>query len=351
MKHDKHNSDKDVNLTDNQPKKKRHIIRNIIIIILCVAAAAAGGAYWYIYNTIDNVEQEPLDKTDLGIEPEEEKVFDDYRNIALFGIDTRQNNYSGRSDAIVVLTVDKTHNKIKLTSIARDSYVNIEGRSQKDKINHAYAYGRSQLAVKTLNQNFDLAITDYVTVNFYGLVHVIDYIGGVTIDVSEAELSQINGLIFGMGLNGLKGEPLSSAGVQKLSGAQAVAYSRIRYIDSDIERGNRQKEVLMAMFESVKQMSPLALPKVAELVAKECVTSLSTNDIIALGTWGLTASPEFEQLSIPNKNFPSSGQMIGGVYYYVYDLELAKKDIHDFIREENFYSPTADLTEQTEGQQ
>ena len=114
------------------------------------------------------------------------QVYEKVRNIALLGLDTRQDNNVGRSDAIVILTIDKEHNKLKLTSIARDTYVAIEGHS-KDKLTHAYAYGKSQLAVKTLNQNFDLEIKDYVTMNFYGLARVIDYIGGVDINVTEAE--------------------------------------------------------------------------------------------------------------------------------------------------------------------
>ena len=260
------------------------------------------------------------------------------RNIALLGLDTRQDNNVGRSDAIVILTIDKEHNKLKLTSIARDTYVAIEGHS-KDKLTHAYAYGKSQLAVKTLNQNFDLEIKDYVTMNFYGLARVIDYIGGVDINVTEAEKNELNKNIFPeMRSLGMECPAIKAAGAQGLNGAQAVCYARIRHIDSDVQRGNRQKTVLMAMFKKAKSMGALKLPQFAQMFLKECETSLSTNDIMALGSWGLVSSPEFEQLSVPNENIPSSGKIIKGVWYYVYDLETAKKDIKDFIFEENYYS-------------
>lgn len=316
-------------------KRKSHKLRNTIIIILCIVVAAIGTLYGYAYKTLSGIEHTPLDENDLGIETADYK---DVQNIALLGLDSRQDNDSGRSDAIVILTIDKKHKKLKLTSIARDTYVSIDGHS-KDKLTHAYAYGKSQLAVKTLNQNFDLEIKDYVTMNFFGLARVIDYIGGVTVDVDEKEMKELNTVIFPeMRYLGVECPNLTSAGTQLLNGGQAVCYARIRHTDSDIMRGNRQKEVLTAMFAAVKKMNPIKLPQVAKMILSECETSLTQNDIISLGLWAIAFSPEFEQLSIPNDNVPSTGKTIKGVWYYVYDLNAAKKEIHDFIYEENYYS-------------
>lgn len=316
-------------------KGKKHTVRNLVILILCSVLVLCVGFYGYAYKIINKAERTPLNGDDLGIETE---TYDKIRNIALFGIDSRKDNNSGRSDAIVILSVDKKRNKLKLTSIARDTYVAIDGHS-KDKLTHAYAYGKSQLAVKTLNQNFGLEITDYVTFNFFGLARVIDYIGGVTVNVDEKERVELNKNIFPeMRALGVKCPNLTSAGEQLLCGGQAVCYARIRHIDSDVQRGNRQKEVLMAMYAKVKSMNPIKLPQVAEMVMSECETSLSTNDIMSLGSWGIIASPKFEQISIPNDNIPSSGKIIKGVWYYIYDLETAKKEIHDFLFEENYYS-------------
>lgn len=327
-------------------KRKTHKLRNTLIIIICLLLAAVGALYGYAYKTLSGIEYTPLDKNDLGIETSDYK---DVRNIALLGIDSRQDNDSGRSDAVVILTIDKKHKKLKLTSIARDTYVSIDGHS-KDKLTHAYAYGKSQLAVKTLNQNFGLEIEDYVTMNFFGLARVIDYIGGITVDVDEKEMKELHTVIFPEMRNlGVECPNLTSAGTQLLNGGQAVCYARIRHTDSDVERGNRQKEVLMAMFSSVKKMNPLKLPKVAKMVVGECESSLTENDIMSLGAWAISASPEFEQLSIPNENIPSSGKTIGGIWYYVYDLDNAKKEIHDFIYEENYYSPES-VAERTESE-
>ena len=315
-------------------KRKVRLWVKILIILICVLIALIGAFFAYGYSIINKMERTELDEKDLGITTQK---FEDVKNIALLGLDSRSDNKSGRSDANVILTIDKKNKKIKLTSIARDTYVAIDGHKN-DKLTHAYAYGKSQLAVKTLNQNFGAEITDYVTMNFFELV--IDYIGGVTIDVDKAEFNELNSYVIPTtDFGDIKCNRLSSPGVQRLSGAQAVCYARIRHTDGDVERGNRQKEVLTAMFAQVKTMNILKLPEVASMVIEECETSLSTNDIIQLGTWAVTTSPEFENISIPNDNVPGKGKIIGGVWYYSYDLEKAKQEIHDFIKEENYYSP------------
>ena len=187
--------------------------------------------------------------------------------------------------------------------------------------------------------------------NFFGLARVIDYIGGVTVDVDQDEMNELNRNIFPeMRSLGVECPDLTAPGEQLLCGGQAVCYARIRHIDSDVERGNRQKEVLMAMFSAVKSMNPLKLPKVAEMVISECETSLSTSDIMSLGIWAVLFSPEFEQLSIPNENVPSSGKTIGGVWYYTYDLDTARNEIYDFIYELNYYSADAVAERESESE-
>lgn len=316
--------------------KKKHTFLKIASVLLIIVIFAGVSLYGWGYSIINKVERTPLDTADLGFQTAN---YSTVKNIALLGLDTRADDKSGRSDANVILTVDKSHKKIKLTTIARDTYVSIDGKG-KDKLTHAYAYGKSQLSVKTLNQNFGLEITDYVTMNFFELARIIDYMGGVEVDVSEAEFNELNSYVIPTtDFGDIPCEYLKAPGVQVLGGAQTVCYARIRHTDGDIERGNRQKEVLTAMFATAKKMNILKLPQLAEMVLSECETSLSTNDIMALGIWAVTASPQFEQLSIPNDNIPASGKTIGGAWCYVYDLEKAKNEIKDFIFEENYYSP------------
>lgn len=318
----------------NKKKKPRWV--KVLTTCLAIFLAICTVFYTYAFILLSKMERVPLEKDDLGIESND---YFGVTNIALLGLDTRSDDNSGRSDANVILTIDRLHNKIKLTSIARDSYVKVDGRG-KDKLTHAYAYGKAQLTVKTLNQNFGLEITDYVSMNFFELARIIDQMGGVELDVSNAEFKELNNYIIPTtDFGDIACEKLKSSGVQTLSGAQAVCYARIRHTDSDIERGNRQKEVLMAMLQKAKHMNPLELPNLASLIVDECSTSLSSAEILSLGTWVILAGPEFEQLSIPNSNIKSRGQTINGAWCYVYDLDTAKNEIYDFVFEKNYYDP------------
>ena len=324
----------------SKPKKRRRrkkksavkILAVICIILVCVISLGVAG-YSYAYSIINKVERTPLETE----EPEELNIttseYDGIKNIALLGIDTRVDNTSGRSDAVIILSIDKKHNKIKMISVARDSYVDIDGHN-KDKLTHAYAYGKSTLAVKTLNKNFNLEITDYVTVNFHGFSRIIDYIGGVEVEVDQKEKDHLNSYVIPKLVKaGFKCDLIERTGMQKLTGTQALCYSRIRKIDGDIERGNRQKEVLAAMFERVKDMNVAKLPKIAEMVFSECQTSLSSSDIMNMGLWAISSKPEMENMSIPNDNVKGKGQTIRGVWYYVYDIEAAAAEMKKFILE------------------
>ena len=320
-------------------KKQERWIKGICIAlaaILLLGLLAGGGAYLYIKLLLGKVQyEEKLDPNSLAINsdlPEQTKV----QNIALFGLDTRSNDNSGRSDAIVILTLDYVNNKIKLTSIARDTYVAIEGRKD-DKLTHAWAYGKGELAVKTLNQNFALNITDYVYLNFYEFVDLIDYIGGVMVDVDANELKVMNNY-YGPELRRLGFKYTNATtGYVRLNGAQALAYSRNRYTGSDIDRGNRQKEVLEAMFAQVKDIPLTKYPSVISQVLSRCHTTLTENELMDIARWAVTSKPTFEQFGLPTAACkPKSGKdaYVNGVWYFIYDLDIATDLLHQFIYED-----------------
>ncbi len=199
------------------------------------------------------------DSDSLGIQS---GAFSDSRivNIALFGLDAREDTDSGRSDVVMVLSVDKRHHTLKLTSILRDSEVAIEGYGY-DKITHAYAYGGPELAIKTINQNFNLDIKNYVTVNFHQMADIVDAFGGVDMDLTAEEAAALNENLWNLEQETpgtvTYGDYIPStdgtvqlvygeyqAGTYHLTGNHAVAYARIRYIDSDDVRASRQQKVL-----------------------------------------------------------------------------------------------------------
>lgn len=257
------------------------------------------------------------------------------QNIALFGLDSRSDNDSGRSDAIIILSIDRVHNKIKLTSIARDSLVAIDGHGH-SKITHAWAYGKAKLAVKTLNQNFGMNITDYAYINFFEFTQLIDYLGGVMIDVTPAELNIMNNYygpeLRSLGLNYKN----ATAGYVRLNGVQALAYSRNRYTGSDIDRGNRQKEVLEAMFAQVKDTSLTKFPTLISQSLEMVHTTLSNEELMSIAQWALSSSPTFEQFGLPSKECQAQGGdwHDGHGWVWHYDMDVATQVLHNFIYEE-----------------
>ncbi|MBE6805957.1 MAG: LytR family transcriptional regulator [Ruminococcaceae bacterium] len=329
-------------------RQKRIII--ILVSIIAVLALLFGGAYWYLNDLLNNVNRgETYTPSELGVNStlEEHEVI----NIALLGIDTRTESFKGRSDAIIILTIDKEHDKIKMTSIARDSYVEIEDRGY-DKLTHAYAYGSARLAMKTINENYDMNITDYVTVNFFGIADIIDEIGGLTVDVDESERYVMNTeYVPELNRIGIPCEKITKTGPQHLTGAQALAYSRNRYSPGgDAARTGRQREILSLMFERVKKMGISKLPGLIKMALGKCETSLTNNEITSMATWALTKSPTIESLSIPDEDCgEKSGDdaFIGKYWYSIYDLNIATQKIHDFIKEEGTYLKSQETTSAT----
>lgn len=325
---------------------KKQLWIRIGIISLAVLLALVIVVLSVVYAYLGRINRESEMSGDLHLNAE--LPTSDVQNIALFGTDSRQDNDSGRADAIIILSIDRKHGMIKLTSIARDSYVDIPGRGY-DKLNHAYAFGKAPLTVKTINKNFDMNITDYVYVNFFEFVELIDYIGGIDLDVNTSEKNVMNqNYVPHLQKLGMDCPYITQTGMQHLNGAQALAYSRNRYTDGDTGRGNRHREVLEAMFVAVKDMPKSKLPSLVGQVLEMCHTTLSDGEMMGLAMWALTANPGFGSQSLPTKECnPRSGSaaMVNGVWYYIYDLDIATNILHTFIYEDDMqHFPTATRT-------
>ena len=314
-------------------KKKKSLGFKIFIGFLCILLAilTVGGGYVIgLINKMDNVE---LNKDNLGIVEEDLKDYDNVnkiKNIALFGLDSTDGE-TGRSDAIMIATVDPIHNKVKLTSIMRDSYVYIDGYGN-DKINHAYAYGGPELSIKTINENFGLNIEDFVSVNFSSLPVIINILGGVDIEITEEELQYINDYINDINnRDGTTSPNITYAGVQHLDGTQALAYSRIRYTSGgDYKRTERQRTVLEALFNKLTSASVSSYNSLLNKVLPYVQTNLNTGDILSLGTNVLGIGNNLEQDRFPRDGY-CEGAMIDGVYYLTFDIETAKQQMRDYI--------------------
>lgn len=332
----------EVKLKDTKPKKNSKRKKIIISIIIIIAAIFTGiGIYSYsLLNKVKSTEL-PKDNKSLGIKDEvvqqikQEDPKQDIVNIAFFGLDRRAKDEASRSDAIIVASIDKKYKKMKLSSVMRDTYVEVPGYG-KTKITHAYAYGGPQLAIKTLNQNFNLNIKDYVTVDFFSLEKIIDCMGGVTIDVKKEEIPQING---GMSeVAGIEKETIptiSQPGNVLLNGMQAVAYSRIRYVgNNDFERTERQRKVLTQLLNKIQDAGITRYPSLVSTLLPYVETSMSKADILATGTSLLSSGIR----TIDQERFPVDGywkdSMIGGVYYLSIDINATTDQLHKYIYED-----------------
>lgn len=295
-------------------KKGRKIAISIIIALITILL---GMGIWFVtkLNSIDKVQ---IDKSNLSID---NKIKDDksyVKNIALFGIDAPQGKV-GRSDAVMVLTIDEKNKKLKLTSIMRDSYVNIPGHGD-DKLTHAYAFGGPELAIKTLNENYKLNIENFMSVNFTSMPEIIDKLGGIEINITNEEAPLIPGV--------------TSSGNQLLTGDEALFYSRIRYAaGGDYQRTNRQRTVLDAIFNKVKNTSVTEIPGFIDSFLPYVKTNMSSSELIGLATDVIPLmSNGLESARFPLNGY-CEGKMINKVWYLVFDRKATLNQIQDYIYE------------------
>ncbi len=280
-------------------KTKRRLVKNIPLLIaeICMLVAAVVILYVVVTAT-DEVERRPIDKGRIIInkevkqtqkkKKEEQKVSKGYHNIALFGVDARdgQLGRGTRSDTIIIASINLDTQEIKLVSVFRDTYLNLSNDSY-NKCNAAYAQGGPEQAISMLNMNLDLDITDYVTVGFGGLIDSIDALGGIEMEIQDAEISHLNNYQLTMAEElGVDYTPVEHSGKQLLNGMQATAYCRIRYTTGDdFRRAKRQRDVLTAMVEKAKEASVSSLKEMVTAILPEVETSLGVNDIVSvLGT-------------------------------------------------------------------
>jgi len=239
------------------------------------------------YQKFDHVND--MKEEELDINEGANEDMQGYTNIALFGIDARDNSLGkgNRSDAIIIASINNDTKEIKLLSVYRDTLLEItkeDGSTVTTKINAAYAYGGPELALQTLNKNLDLNISEYVTVNWEGLTRAIDALGGVTVHVEENELDTLNGVLAEqIEVNGINSDGVYETGYVTLNGAQATAYSRIRSTDQgDITRTERQREVISAMIQKAKQSDLKTLNSIIDQVFPYIGTSITEDQMYDL---------------------------------------------------------------------
>lgn len=280
---------KKVSNNTNKKKKKNKGLKIFAIVLLVIAIIVllvAGGAFYYISDKIGKMQQVEIDEGNLDLSTNEN--LEGYRNIAIFGVDSRSNNLDvgNRSDCIIIANINNETKEVKLISVYRDTYVQIKenGSNTLDKITHAYAYGGPELAIQTLNTNLDLNIKEFVTVNFDSVAEAVDQLGGITMTLTSEEVEYANDYIRETAnVTGKSATYISSSGTQTLNGVQAVAYSRIRYTSGgDYKRTERMRDVIEAMLAKLKTKSIGEINSFADEILPKVYTNLDTNDIFSL---------------------------------------------------------------------
>ncbi|GIM28723.1 LytR family transcriptional regulator [Clostridium polyendosporum] len=306
-------------------KKNKKILFIGILLIIATAMSLS----YYFYKKINKVKYSPIQVSEDNLKinekierkSEEKKV----TNILLLGIDKEEL----ASDTIMVLSIDEKNDKIKLTSILRDSYINFR-EDKVNKINYAYHYGGPVESIKVINSNYNLDIKDFIKIDFTGLVQIIDLLGGVEININKEEIQYINSGLSKRDKNH-KHKPVTTPGLQLLNGTEALAYSRIRSIDSDFNRTNRQRNVISSIYNKLKTSNSIQYPQLVSTATSYVETSLNSNELmILLNKILLMKDKNIKELRLPIDG-TWQDSTINGVYYLQWDKEQNIKRLHEFI--------------------
>ncbi|MCI8932072.1 MAG: LCP family protein [Lachnospiraceae bacterium] len=325
---------------EREKKKRGKIILFIVeIFILLIMVAVL-----YAVLKVEKVGKVDLNEEKLVINEEvkeraETTKMKGYRNIALFGVDSTTGALAKntRSDTIIIASINLDTGDCKLVSVYRDTYLNLSNDTY-NKCNAAYMKGGPEMAINMLNMNLDMNITDFITVGFAGLADTIDALGGVMIDVDEAEINHLNSYQFTMAED-LKRpyKEVTSTGYQLLTGLQATAYCRIRYTaGDDFKRTERQREVIMAMADKAKTASVSTLNQIASDVFNEIYTSLDLTEIVEL-LGGISEYNIVDQAGFPYEEYRTTGTIGSkGSCVIPVDLKESVEWLHKFLFDEDY---------------
>ena len=317
-------------------KRKMLIIEIIALVVLLLVLL--------IWGLISKIDFQKFSLGEAGINADLDTSFlKGYTNIAVFGLDNRdETSYdSGNSDVIMVASINNETKEIRLVSVYRDTYLSISDDNEYNKANAAYSHGGVKNAVKMLNRNLDLDITNYICVDWKALIDTIDALGGVEIEVQENEVEYLNAYVGDLvyWIPEADGSMVAGPGLQTLNGTQATAYARIRYTTGDdFMRAARQRIVLQAMMDKVKQADVKTLFTIVNDVADDVSTSFNLGQLLGL------ASAVKDYSIAGTTGFPfqlTTGEVSGKDYVFPVELDNNVVALHQYLfGEEEEYTPS-----------
>lgn len=283
---------------------------------------------------------------DLSINPD---LPEEWLNVLLLGTDEREQAAKGRTDSMIICSVNKNTGEVKLSSIQRDLAVDYADLGYADlgtaRINSANYFGGPEMAMKTVNELFGMNIQHYALINFFGFQDAVNTLGGITMDITEAEMNKINdaqrqvaGIAknAGIDISGWDNEDLTEFGEGvRLNGQQALGYARIRKLDSDFGRSERQRKVLMAMLDEVKTKSALEIAQLGASLMPYLTTNMDLNEIMNVAMVVLSSNMEIDSLRLPvNGSFTQERRMLHGTEQdMLWDCDFVQneQELYSFI--------------------
>ena len=327
-------------MAEEKKRKGLSIFLRIVIALVLILIIIFGFIFFYVKGKLNKIQKVELPSgEDLGITETVAQNLTGYRNIAIFGVDSRSDDYGrgNRSDCIIIASINNDTGAIKLISVYRDTYVNIDGHGL-DKITHAYSFGEAPLAIKTLNKNLDLNIDEFVTVNFDSVAEAVDQLGGVQLTITSDEIKYINQYIDGTSQNtGKKSQHITESGTYTVDGVQAVAYSRIRYTDGgDYKRTERMRTVIEAMFSKLKTKSIAEINTFADAILPHVYTNISATDILSM----VPSMAKYKVTESIGWPYDTKGKTMDRWYGIPITLESNVKQLHQEAFGEENYEPS-----------
>ena len=348
----------------SKKKKKWSTTKKVVLSLLAVLVILVGtvlGFYKHIKNKI-YVKKEPS----ISNNDSEFKEVEGITNVLLIGVDARDLDEPCRSDSMIIATLDNNNKKVKLTSLFRDTLVDIPGHGEA-KLNSAYMLGGPELLMKTVKETYNVNIDKYIIINFWGFETIVDYIGGIEVDVKDYQLEELNKYI-GESTGG-NDCPVEKAGIQTLNGKQALSYARIRYnVGDEYERTDRQREVIFKVIEKLQNTKPSKYLGVMNTMLEYIKTNIDPLEALNMAyTIYKFPSLDVEQLQIPlvalseTRNYKELGsvflmdrlQNASILYNFIYEniypneeqfnYDSLKTELQKYANQESVYNKMYDI--------
>ena len=325
-------------------KKKRMIIFGVEIFALLALLVG-----FYVVRQLDKIQKPQVAQKQIevneDIQEETVQTMSGYTNIALFGLDTRKAGQLGkgnRSDTMIIASINNDTKEVKLVSVYRDTYLDLTN-GKFNKANAAYSAGGPQQAINMLNKNLDLDIQYYVSVDFAALTETVDLLGGIYIDVDEAEITHLNNYTVETSqVTGVNTNKLTQTGLQLLDGVQATSYCRIRYTaGDDFKRTERQREVIIEIVSTAKKADISKINEIVNTVFPMIATNYSNDELLAM-------APELMGYDIVDTvGFPFDRETdtISGKGSCVIPVNMENnvRQLHEYLFNNYSYTPSSEI--------